>query len=100
MACVWCIVRAINRNEPRYWIWFGVFAGLGMETKYGIAFFVVAVVIGLLLTRERRFLVMKRFWIGETIAFLIFLPDLLWLIRHDFPFLELMHNVRHTEPDE
>ena len=99
MACVWCIVRAINRDDPRYWIWFGLFTGVGMETKYGIAFFVVAVVIGLALTRERRFLITKQFWIGVVIAFLIFLPNLIWLIRHDFPFLELMHNIRQTHRD-
>src|SRR5690242_18754261 len=50
MACSWCIVRAINRNEPRYWIWFGLWAGIAMETKYTVAFFVVAVMIALLLT--------------------------------------------------
>ena len=99
MACVWCIVRAINRNDPRYWIWFGIFTGVGMETKYSTAFFVVAVVIGLVLTRERRFLITKQFWIGALIAFLIFLPNLIWLIRHDFPFLELMHNIRQTNRD-
>jgi 4-amino-4-deoxy-L-arabinose transferase-like glycosyltransferase len=33
MACVWCIVRAINHDDARYWIWFGVFTGIGMETK-------------------------------------------------------------------
>lgn len=99
MACVWCIVRAINRNDPRYWIWFGVFTGVGMETKYGIAFFVVAVVVGLVLTRERRFLMTKEFWFGAVIAFLMFLPNLIWLIRHDFPFLELMHNIRQTHRD-
>lgn len=99
MACVWCIVRAINRNDARYWIWFGVFTGVAMQTKYGIAFFVVAVVIGLILTRERRFLITKQFWIGATIAFLIFLPNLIWLIHHDFPFLELMHNIRQTHRD-
>ncbi len=99
IACVWCIVRAINRNDARYWIWFCVFAGVAMETKYTIAFFVVALVIGLLLTRERRFLAMKELWIGGGIGFLIFLPNLIWLIRHDFPFLELMHNIRQTHRD-
>jgi hypothetical protein len=99
MACVWCIVRAINRNEPRYWIWFGLWAGIAMETKYTVAFFVVALVIALLLTRERRFLISKEFWIGAAIAFLIFLPNLIWLARHDFPFLELMHNIRQTHRD-
>ena len=99
MACSWCIVRAINRNEPRYWIWFGLWAGIGMETKYTIAFFVVAVVVALLLTRERRFLATRQFWMGAAIAFLIFLPNLIWLARHDFPFLELMHNIRQTHRD-
>ena len=99
IGCVWCIVCSINRNDPRYWIWFGVLVGFGMETKYGIAFFVFAVVIALVLTRERRFLSTKQFWIGAAIAFLIFLPNLIWLIRHDFPFLELMHNIRQTHRD-
>ena len=99
IGCVWCIARAINRNDPRYWIWFGVLVGIGMETKYGIAFFVVAVVIGMILTRERRFLATKQFWIGAVLAFLIFLPNLIWLARHDWPFLELMHNIRQTHRD-
>src|SRR5438132_7027029 len=99
IGCVWCVVRAINRNDPRYWVWFGAFVGVGMETKYGIAFFVVAVVIGLALTRERRFLIAREFWIGAAIAFLIFLPNLIWLVRHDWPFLELMHNIRQTHRD-
>jgi hypothetical protein len=99
IGCVWSIARAINRNDPRYWIWFGVLVGVGMETKYGIAFFVIAVVIALMLTRERRFLITKEFWLGAAIAFLIFLPNLIWLARHDFPFLELMHNIRQTHRD-
>src|SRR3979411_751162 len=33
-ACVWCIIRAINRNEPCYWLWFGILIGIGMENKY------------------------------------------------------------------
>ena len=99
IGCIWCVVRVINRDDPGYWIWFGVLAGIGMETKYSIAFFVVAVVLGLLLTRERRFLITKEFWIGAVIGFLIFLPNLIWLVRHDFPFLELMRNIRQTHRD-
>ena len=99
MACVWCIVRAINQSDPYYWIWFGLWTGIAIETKYTIAFFVIAVVGALLLTRERRFLITKEFWIGAAIAFLIFLPNLIWLVRHNFPFLELMNNIRQTHRD-
>src|SRR6266436_2878079 len=38
MGCVWCIVRVLNSGEPRYWIWFGLLAGLGLENKYTTAF--------------------------------------------------------------
>jgi hypothetical protein len=94
LACIWCAVRAIERDQASYWIWFGVLAGLGMENKYTTAFFVGAVVIGLAVTPAGRFLVTKQFWIGAAIAFSIFLPNFIWLVRHHFPFLELMHNVR------
>ena len=48
MGCAWCIVRAINTGDERYWLWFGVLTGLGMENKYGVAFFVLGVAAGLI----------------------------------------------------
>jgi len=99
IACAWCIVRAIDRNEPRYWFWFGVLIGVGMENKYSTAFFAFAVVGALLLTAQRRFLANRWIWLGALCSLLIFLPNLIWLVRHDFPFLELMHNIRNTHRD-
>jgi Dolichyl-phosphate-mannose-protein mannosyltransferase len=99
LACAWCIVRAINRNEPRYWLWFGVLIGVGLENKYSTAFFAFAVVAALLLTTQRRFLANRWIWIGGLCSLLIFLPNLIWLWRHNFPFLELMHNIRSGHRD-
>lgn len=99
MGCAWCIVRAINRSEPQYWLAFGVLAGVGMENKYSMAFFVFGTLVGLLLTPERRFLRSRWIWLGALVAILIFLPNLLWLVRHNFPFLELMHNIRRSGRD-
>lgn len=99
IACAWCIVRAINQGEPRYWLAFGLLIGLGMENKYSTAFFALAVFAGLLATPQRRFLSNAWIWSGALCSLLIFLPNLIWLIRHDFPFLELMHNIRSTNRD-
>lgn len=99
LACAWCIVRAINAGDPRYWLWFGVLIGLGMETKYSTAFFAFAVFGALLVTPQRRFLASKWIWLGALCSLLIFLPNLIWLIRHDFPFLELMRNIRSGHRD-
>src|SRR4051812_35987327 len=34
LACVWCLLRTINSNQTTLLIWFGLFAGLGLENKY------------------------------------------------------------------
>ena len=99
LACAWCVARAINRNDPIYLIWLGVVFGIGIENKYTTAFLCFGLMIGLIATQHRRLLVSRQFWIGAAIAFAIFLPNLIWLIRHDFPFLELMHNIRKTHRD-
>src|SRR5467141_842407 len=52
MGCAYFAILAIQRNDPRYWLWFGVVAGLGMEEKYSIALFGFGIVIGLLLTDQ------------------------------------------------
>jgi len=99
LGCAWCVVRAINQGDPRYWLCFGVLLGLGMENKYTAAFFALAVFVALFLTPQRRFLSNAWIWIGALCAFLIFVPNLIWLIRHDFPFLELMRNIRGSGRD-
>jgi len=94
MGCVYFAILAVKREEPRYWLWFGVVAGIGLEEKYSILVLGFAVVVGLLLTRQRPSLVNKWMWLGGLAALLIFLPNLLWNIHHGFPFVQLMHNIR------
>lgn len=94
MGCAYFLVLAINRDKPRYLLWFGVIAGLGLEEKYSIAVFGMAIVIGLLLTPLRRLFLDKRLWLGGLAALLIFLPNALWNIHYHWPFLQLMHSIR------
>jgi Dolichyl-phosphate-mannose-protein mannosyltransferase len=94
MGCAYCAILAIKRENPRYWLWFGAIAGIGLEEKYSIALFGFGIVVGLLLTDQRRVFFNRWIWIGGGAAFVIFLPNLLWNIRYDFPFIQLMHNIR------
>src|ERR1700690_4239986 len=45
MGCAYFAILAIRRNDPRYWLWFGVGAGLGLEEKYSIAVFGFGIVV-------------------------------------------------------
>src|ERR1700691_343118 len=39
MGCAYFALLAIKRHSPRYWLWFGVVAGLGVPEKNSIALF-------------------------------------------------------------
>jgi hypothetical protein len=94
MGCAYFAILAIKGNDPRYWLWFGVIAGVGLEEKYSIALFGFGIVVGLLLTAQRRVFLNPWIWLGGLAAFLIFLPNLLWNIHYHWPFVQLMHNIR------
>lgn len=93
------ILRLINTSNPKLWLVFGAIAGVGLQTKYSVIIFASALILGLLLTRQRKILFTPWILAGGVIAFLIFLPNLIWNIQHDWPFLELMRNIRETGKD-
>ena len=96
MGCVWALIRIVRTGDSRYWIAFGLFAGLGLENKHSILLFGAAVVLALLLSPERRELGRRWIWIGGAIALLLFLPNILWQIRHGFPTIEDLQNVKRS----
>jgi hypothetical protein len=98
-GCAYALLRLIKTQNPKWWLVFGLIAGVGLENKYSIAIFAFALLAGLLLTRERKLLLTPWLPVGGGVALLIFLPNLIWNIQHHWPFLELMHNVRVTGKD-
>jgi len=81
MGCALILIRIIRTGDQKLWLWFGLIAGIALENKYGIVFFAAGVVAGLLLTRHRSMFLEPWIWLGGIIAFLIFLPNLVWNIR-------------------
>src|ERR1700678_181277 len=99
MGCAYLLIRSIKTGNTKLWIWFGVLAGFGLENKYSMLIFGAGLVFGLLLSSEGRLLASRWLWVGGAIAFLIFLPNVLWNIQHHFPFLELQANIRASGRD-
>jgi MFS family permease len=99
VGCAYLFIRIVKTGNPKLWIWFGALSGLGLQNKYSMLIFGAGMVVGLVLTPERRALLRPWIWIGGAIAFLIFLPNLLWNIQHHFPFLEVLANIRRSGRD-
>lgn len=90
----WSVIRLRRDDDPRWWVMIGLFAGLGLQTKYSIAFELAGVLAGVLLTDARRYLAGRWLWVGVGVALLVFAPNFIWLARHDFisyRFLESIH---------
>ena len=88
------IVRVIHTEDPRWWIAVGAAVGLGLNTKYSIVFYIAGILLGLALTPARRNFRSPWFWAGIALALLMFLPNFLWLVHHDFisyKFLQSIH---------
>ncbi|HWY22908.1 MAG TPA: glycosyltransferase family 39 protein [Candidatus Acidoferrum sp.] len=94
MGCIWVVARILRTGDSRLWLWFGVLAGLGLENKHSTLSFGFAVTIALLLTSHRREFAKKWIWIAGAVALAIFLPNIIWQIRHHFPTIEDLANVR------
>jgi 4-amino-4-deoxy-L-arabinose transferase-like glycosyltransferase len=90
----YCTIRLLRTENPRWWLVIGAAIGMGMLTKYTMAFCVAGLVAGVLLTGARRYLAGRWLWGGAALALLIVLPNLLWQARHGFislEFLEAIH---------
>lgn len=88
------VVRLLNSDDPRWWIGVGIAIGLGAMTKYTIAFYILGLVVGVLLTKTRHHLQSRWLWIGAAISMLIFLPNLIWQIQNNFISLEFLSSIR------
>lgn len=87
-------ILMLLRGAPatRWWIVFGVAGGIGIENKPSMVIFLVALLIGLLLTPQRRIIFTRGALLGVGLIVLLALPNLLWQIHYHFPTLEFIHN--------
>lgn len=94
------VIRLLKSENPKWCLAVGTTVGLGLMTKYTIIFYVGGIVVGLLLTPARRFLASQWFWAGTGLALLIFLPNLIWQLRHDFISLHFLEHIHVRDVGE
>jgi hypothetical protein len=97
MTCAAIVLRILNGGSPRLWLWFGAVAGVALLNKHSMLFFGSGIAMGLLLTSARKQFARVEIWVGLAIAFLIFLPNLLWEIHNGYPTIALLRTVIGTK---
>ena len=89
------VIRLLKSENPRWWLGIGAAIGLGMMTKYTIAFSVAGLIVGILVTHNRRYLTSPWLWGGALLALVIWLPNLLWQFQNHWISLYFLASI-HT----
>jgi hypothetical protein len=86
------VYRIARGGDARLWLLVSVLTAFGFWSKYSVAFFAVAVVIGLLLSPQRG--VLRTPWFGAAVALgaLLISPNVWWQWHYHFPMVQLLHN--------
>jgi hypothetical protein len=94
-TCLLAIILIARGASPaRWWTIFGIAAGIGLLNKPSMAFFLVALGLGLLVTQHRRLLFTRWAALGIALLILIALPNVIWQVHNHWPTLEFLHNGR------
>jgi hypothetical protein len=64
-----------------------------------MAFFAIALILGLLLTKQRKILWNKHILFAAIIALLVFLPNIIWQFNHHLPVVTHMKTLRSEQLD-
>jgi 4-amino-4-deoxy-L-arabinose transferase-like glycosyltransferase len=88
------LIRYFQSGKKQWIYLFGISTGLGMMSKYSVAFFLVSVLMGLALSKERKIFANKHLYYAALIGFVVFLPNLLWQYFHHFPLLYHMKELQ------
>src|SRR6201996_2091911 len=95
----WLLVDLIQTGNQRLWLWIGGLVGITLLNKYGVLFLVVGLLAGVIASPLRRSLARPWFWAGIALATVIALPNFLWQLHWNFPFVQLVSSVRHNGRD-
>lgn len=93
LFCAYALIGIARDKDERWWLPMGLVVGLALMAKYTIAFWIVALLLGLLLTPARARLARPSPYIAAAIAVPIVLPNFLWQWSHGWPFLEFATSV-------
>lgn len=98
-GAIYCFVRLLeNDASPKWWLSLGVMLGLGLLSKYTMVLFIGCAGLYVLLHKDRWHWARSP-WLYATLvlAFLIYLPNLLWNASNDF--ISFQHTAANANLD-
>lgn len=98
MGMVWAMLRLLVRPQATgWWLLLGASAGLGVENKVSIVFFMAALILAWAVTPARRLFRTRGFFLAVAVTVLLAVPNFWWQATHGFPTWEWLRDVQHSD---
>ena len=96
-VALYALLRLCREDRPRWWLLLGVALGAGLLTKLSAAFIGLALLLALLTTGRRAWLLTPWPWLAAVLALAIGSPSLVGQLRLDVPVLGQMADLRQAQ---
>lgn len=96
-AMAYGLTRFQQTGRPVHLYVAGISFGLGMLGKYTIAFYGASLLAGLVLNWDKKVLKNRHFYYAIGLGLLLFLPNLIWEVRHGFPVIYHMKTLQDDQ---
>lgn len=93
----WLTLRWINTKSDTYFLLLGLAAGFGLLNKYLVALEIFAILVAFVISPYRSFFTRRAFYMAILIAFVVFLPNLIWQVKNQFPVLVHLQALNNTQ---
>lgn len=91
------IIKLLKTKNVKIWILLGIVFGLGFMNKYSIAFYVIAFLISLLISNQRKLLFSGFTIYGIILGMIIILPNIIWQRNHNWPVIFHMNELYSSQ---
>ena len=86
----YCIIKYINAEKIKWLFAAAIVFALGFLNKYNILFLVLGLFPALLITKQRKLLTQKHFYLAIFLGLVLILPNLFWQYNNNFPVVHHM----------
>ncbi|MGD9557597.1 MAG: glycosyltransferase family 39 protein [Mangrovibacterium sp.] len=96
-AMFYALIRYVRTHDLRWLLILALATALGLYNKYTVVFLITGLAAGLMLTRQRIILREKVFWLAIAFCLLLFMPNIIWQITHQWPVVNHMKALNDTQ---
>ena len=93
-------IRFIKIENKKFLIYLGITLGFGLLNKYTMLIWAFGILISILFYRKGNLFRNKWMYFSTILALLIFLPNIIWQIDHDFPILKHLQALKEHQLEE